>query len=219
MAGRASILLYVFFLTFILSHSPSCCENQRDRWKHDAERWKRWMPLEHAYSWGVMYSNKYVVETLRAGQEEEQEEEEKKVSAGSSLENVPVFVHNKPSRTDRRRHTEQFLKVVGFTEVEFPPDGPQLDEIAMLEMRLITPKAVESMKGSAQISEHGFLPYARHAIKQIQVIRRAAAANLSLFGVFEDDLMLAYPPSLVRHRISRAVKHLPSTADLLYLEM
>ncbi len=53
----------------------------------------------------------------------------------------------------------------------------------------------------------------------LELLQSAVDQNLELFGLFEDDIVLASTPEETNCRIALAVSQLPPTADMMYLEV
>lgn len=56
------------------------------------------------------------------------------------------------------------------------------------------------------------------ALGHLAAIKAGLEAGSSRFAVLGDNLMLAAHPAVVRDRLSSALRSVPDTADLLYLE-
>jgi hypothetical protein len=134
---------------------------------------------------------------------------------------VPVFVLNQPERADRAGSAEAVIRAAGVgklvTFLPFTRAGNV--DIAYLQKQGILDRAgIDRMNNASWIGTGAIVMYLAAALDHLGAIRAGYEAGFELFGVFEDDVMLAARPEAVRDRLSGALRNVPEGADMLYLE-
>ena len=83
---------------------------------------------------------------------------------------------------------------------------------------IIDQAAINRMVNSGWIGRRVLKAYIANAMDHLNAVKMGADAGYDLFGIFEDDLMLAGSRGTVGYRINAALQWFPPTADMLYLE-
>jgi len=138
---------------------------------------------------------------------------------------IPIIVSNLPDRKQRRAGIEDVLSAVGFTSVSFPK------VLGLNEVRAgVLPKNFLSEYITAYpgfLSDHVvphqdlpdiLSPYIANTMTMLSWMKKALDLRLTMFGIFEDDLVPGMSPLATNSMIVGALRELPPTADLLYLE-
>jgi hypothetical protein len=136
---------------------------------------------------------------------------------------VPILVSNLPHRKERRARTEDILSAVGFTSVSFPSvldwnevRAGVIPEDFLSEYIVDHPFPMPSFEGRGMSDKH--LPYIANTMTMLSWMKKAMDLGLAMFGIFEDDLVPGMSPRATNSMIVGALRELPSTADLLFLE-
>ncbi|EKX33466.1 hypothetical protein GUITHDRAFT_147913 [Guillardia theta CCMP2712] len=131
---------------------------------------------------------------------------------------VPVLVLNLRERKDRRLHTRCLLRSLGFSNIRF------LDAMAADDVERERPEEVRHFFDSDGKVGHvrGCGKFSRGCLACIVSHRRALSIGMASgwerFLVVEDDLMIGMSLTRARKSVQDAIRDLPSSADLLYLE-
>ena len=133
---------------------------------------------------------------------------------------VPILVSNLPHRKERRARTEDILSAVGFTSVSFPSVLDRNEVRAgVIPEDFLSEYIVEnpSFQGRDSMSDKN-LPYIANTMTMLSWMKKAMDLGLAMFGIFKDDLVPGMSPRATNSMILGALRELPSTADLLFLE-
>jgi hypothetical protein len=133
---------------------------------------------------------------------------------------IPVFVMNRADRPDRRKAIGSLLSRVGFTNISFPETVLWHDiDVQLLENSGKLHRSFKRYYSQFGESKPGYLPFIANAISQLETIEKAIAGELPLFAIMEDDLFAGSSLANTNCRIRKALKDLPASADMLYLEV
>jgi O-methyltransferase len=132
---------------------------------------------------------------------------------------IPVFVISHPADTDRRKQAEFVLSSAGFGSISYPRfiTEEDIDMNEMFSTGQLDASRLESLRNTPWVG-----PKWRKAISlilnHVQSLEAGIGLNSTLFGIFEDDVMLGKSSTGARKQIAEALSELPSSADVLYLE-
>ena len=116
---------------------------------------------------------------------------------------------------------EKILRSVGFIgTISFLPftQADEIDVDQLISDGFIDQEGLNRMRSTGWIGEGALHAYIANAFDHLNAIKKAADSNVKLFGVFEDDLMLAGSAVDIKSRLKNALRFYPATADMLYLE-
>ena len=132
----------------------------------------------------------------------------------------PSFVLGDPSNADRRQRTHNLLHSLGIENITFVPytRAQDVDLENLMASNIIDQAAINRMVNSGWIGHRALKAYIANAMDHLNAVKMGADAGYDLFGIFEDDLMLAGSRGTVGYRINAALQWFPPTADMLYLE-
>jgi hypothetical protein len=113
---------------------------------------------------------------------------------------------------------------VGFTSVSFPSvlgwnevRAGVIPEDFLSEFIADHPFHNPSFQGrNSMLDKH--LPYIANTMTMLSWMKKAMDLGLAMFGIFEDELVPGMSPRATNSMILGALRELPSTADLLFLE-
>jgi hypothetical protein len=134
---------------------------------------------------------------------------------------IPLFLLSDPERTDKRENSLRLLRSAGFYgNISFLPftEASTVDIQQLIRDEVIDQAAIDRMLTSGWIGKRALTSYIANAIDNLAAVRSGADSGFELFGIFEDDLMLAGSPETIRMRLTHALQNFPPTADMLYLE-
>ena len=133
---------------------------------------------------------------------------------------LPAFVISSPAHLDKRTQTRYLLQSAGFSDVQFVPfvAANDLNMSDMLAQGQVSAGSMKAIINTPWVGSSKLLKVLSLMKNHLQGVKMGLQANHRIFGVFEDDLMLAASPHDVVQRIGAAIAELPSTADILYLE-
>ena len=116
------------------------------------------------------------------------------------------------------------MSAVGFTSVSFPSvlawnevRAGVIPEDFLSEYIVDYPVTHTSFQGRDSMSDK-HLPYVANTMTMLSWMKKAMDLGLAMFGIFEDDLVPGMSPRATNSMIVGALRELPSTADLLFLE-
>jgi hypothetical protein len=139
---------------------------------------------------------------------------------GIQAVDIPILVANLPDKKQRRARTEDVLSAVGFTSVSFPTVLGLSDVRAgVLPLGFLSEYVVAHPGGVSREVPEIRLPYIANTMTMLSWIKKALDLGLAMFGIFEDDLVPGMSPLATNSMIVGALRELPQTADLLYLEI
>ena len=131
----------------------------------------------------------------------------------------PIFVIS--NKEDRKRQSHRVLSDCGFTDVRYPDFVPPQK---IKDTRVFEGLSEDVARRFQRLASLG--PSWRNPLSLI--VNHLQAMELGFeamtrsehdfFGIMEDDIMLASSPWKARRRLQDALKLLPSSADILYLE-
>jgi hypothetical protein len=138
-----------------------------------------------------------------------------------SILNIPVAVMSQPQNPERRNHILRLLNTVGFRNVSFPETMNWSDiNIEQMTVRgALSTSFFRRIQRQNDTNFVGYLRYTANAVSQVQRISAAAAAKEPII-IMEDDLMLGASVQTIQDILcsSLALKNLPPSADMIYLE-
>jgi hypothetical protein len=191
--------------------NSGCAVSSKPHFPHQKETVARW--------WGAVHAEA-VRTTIQLNHDESIGANIYKTSENIAPIDIPIFVMNRADRPDRREASAKLLSAVGFKNVSFPATimWYEVDEHHLEQSGLLHRNFTQIYAHLASTSP-GFLPYIANAISQLETIKEAVAHNLPAFGIFEDDLVQGSSLANTNCRIHKALKDLPSTADMLSLQI
>ncbi len=131
----------------------------------------------------------------------------------------PAFIISNPADTDRRKQTEFVLGSTGFQNLTFPrfisEDEINIDEL--ISRGQLDASGLDSLMRVPWVGSR-WKKVISLILNHVKCLEAGIGLNSTLFGVFEDDLMLGSSSVEARKRLSRAISELPPSADVLYLE-
>jgi len=138
---------------------------------------------------------------------------------GIQAVDIPILVANLPDKKQRRARTEDVLSAVGFTSVSFPTVlGLNEVRAGVLPQGFLSENVVAHPGGVSRELPEIHLPYIANTMTMLSWMKKALDLGLAKFGIFEDDLVIGMGPLATNSMIVGALRELPPTADLLYLE-
>jgi hypothetical protein len=139
-----------------------------------------------------------------------------------SLElSFPLFILSDPERVEKKENSQRLLRSSGFCgNFSFLPFTPAstIDVGQLIVNGVVDMDTIHRMLTSGWIGERAITSYIANAIDHLGAVKSGAESGFELFGIFEDDLMLAGSPDTIRMRIIHALQMYPPSADMLYLE-
>ena len=133
----------------------------------------------------------------------------------------PSFILSDPRNSDRASNIQKLLRSIGFSgNISLLPftlaTAVNIDQL--LDSEIIDQNAIDRMHKSGWIGPRALTRYIANAMDHLNAIKMGLEYNFELFGIFEDDLMLAGASLTIRRRLNSALRRFPATADMLYLE-
>jgi hypothetical protein len=108
---------------------------------------------------------------------------------------------------------------VGFTSVSFPTVlGLSEVRAGVLPQGFLPGYVVANLGRVSRELPEIHLPYIANTMTMLSWMKKALDSGLAKFGIFEDDLVPGMGPLATNSMIAGALRELPPTADLLYLE-
>jgi hypothetical protein len=194
---------------------PHCnlLSNRETPWQPNSSAWTGW--LHRSYR-SVSFSSQLANLPILS-----QKLNQIGTECDESIWNTPVAVMSQPHDLERRSHISRLLETVGFRNVSFPETIKWSD----INIEQMTVRGVLSTSFFRRIQRRndtnfvGYLRYTANAVSQVQRIRAAAAAKEPII-IMEDDLMLGATVQTIQDILcnSLALKNLPPSADMIYLE-
>jgi len=205
-----------------------CTESNFDNPSMDPASLVETIPPNHEWivdpdRWTSSYLSFYhslVRSTMNLNLSPQPEGQAPQISADQPPFDFPIFVMNLPYRSDRRRSTQALLRALGFDNVVFPNVtlASAIDPDALIRDRAVSPEAIHAITTREDLGPGALHAYLANALDQVGVVRAAVEQGLHMFAIMEDDLMPVGDAREVRGIIAEALRQLPATADMLYLE-
>ena len=108
---------------------------------------------------------------------------------------------------------------MGFTSVSFPTVlGLSEVRAGVLPQGFLPGYVVANLGRVSRELPEIHLPYIANTMTMLSWMKKALDSGLAMFGIFEDDLVIGMGPLATNSMIAGALRELPPTADLLYLE-
>ena len=193
--------------------------DQGEEWQRHENNWHWWM---------MMFYQQVSRQASLAGASSgvsvpaQRDGEERHVADLDVMRDMPIFISNMPHDSDRLSHMRTLLgQTLSFRNVSSFPMIPALDS-----------GKVKLLVESGQMHRCAMRRFGANGMKAAGGAIAKAMSNHRLFeelaadsegpefvGIFEDDLLLTSEAHEVKQRIRDALKQLPPSADMLYLEV
>ncbi|MGB1593264.1 MAG: hypothetical protein ACPIOQ_10970, partial [Promethearchaeia archaeon] len=193
--------------------------DQGEEWQRHENNWHWWM---------MMFYQQVSRQASLAGASSgvsaptQSDGEERRVADFDAMRDMPIFISNMPHDSDRLSHMRTLLgDTLSFRNVSSFPMIPALDSgkvKLLVESGQMHRCAMRRFGANGMKAAGGAIAHAMSIHRLFQELA-ADSEGPEFVGIFEDDLLLTSDAHEVKQRIRDALKQLPPSADVLYLEV